>query len=92
MKASHLVQVVFCSFYCRQCKTIIASVGLFQAIENEIRVVVDETVKKAKADKEIPLDEVSSDIYAQNYEDAIRNITPFNPLKHKRIGPAVNLK
>lgn len=65
---------------------------LFQAIENEIRQSVDENVKKAKADIEVPLDELCADIYAENLEESVRNITPFNPLQHKRVGPAVNLK
>lgn len=62
----------------------------FQKIENEIRVTVDENVKLAKADKEVGLDELAADIYAVNLEENIRNVTPFNPLKHKRIGKAVN--
>lgn len=53
---------------------------------------MDDAVKKAKADVEIGLDELSADVYAENLEESIRNITPFAPLKHKRIGPAVNLK
>lgn len=53
---------------------------------------MDEAVKKAKVDVEVGMDELPADIYALNLEGPIRNVTPFNPLEHKRIGPAVNLK
>ncbi|XP_044749066.1 probable pyruvate dehydrogenase E1 component subunit alpha, mitochondrial isoform X1 [Coccinella septempunctata] len=61
-------------------------------IEGEIRTVVDEATKKAKTEPEIGLEELTADIYVNNLEGDIRNISPFNPLKHKRIGPAVNEK
>ncbi|XP_017772538.1 PREDICTED: probable pyruvate dehydrogenase E1 component subunit alpha, mitochondrial isoform X2 [Nicrophorus vespilloides] len=60
-------------------------------LETEIRVAVDEATKKAKTDKEVPMEELTGDIYATTYEPKIRNITPFNPLDHKRYGQAVNL-
>ncbi|CAL7952058.1 unnamed protein product [Xylocopa violacea] len=61
-----------------------------KAIENEIKKVVDDAVKAAKADTEIPLTELTADIYANCLEKEIRNVTPFNPLPHTRLGPAVN--
>ncbi|RZB41726.1 E1 dh domain containing protein [Asbolus verrucosus] len=63
-----------------------------KTIDSEIRSQVDEATKKAKAEKEISMDELTADIYANDIEEQIRNIGPFNPLPHKRIGPAVNLK
>lgn len=60
-------------------------------IEGEIRASVDDATKKAKNDKEIPVDELPADVYANCVEDKIRNKLPWNPLQHKRIGPAVNL-
>lgn len=63
---------------------------LFQAIEGEIRKSVDDAVKAAKNDKEIPLTELTADIYTNCLEKGIRNTTPFNPLSHTRLGPAVN--
>lgn len=51
---------------------------------------MDDAVKTAKADSEIPLSELTADIYATCLEKEIRNITPFNPLPHTRLGPAVN--
>ncbi|XP_043286005.1 probable pyruvate dehydrogenase E1 component subunit alpha, mitochondrial isoform X2 [Venturia canescens] len=59
-------------------------------LETEIRKEVDEAVKVAKSDKEIPLHELTTDIYAKNLEPEIRNTTPFAPLKHANLGPAVN--
>ncbi|KAF5305859.1 hypothetical protein FQR65_LT07598 [Abscondita terminalis] len=60
-------------------------------IETEIRAAVDDATKKAKADSEIPIDELTTDIYSNNLEDSIRNITPFSSLNHQRLGKAVNL-
>ncbi|XP_043249356.1 probable pyruvate dehydrogenase E1 component subunit alpha, mitochondrial isoform X1 [Colletes gigas] len=61
-----------------------------KALENKIRKMVDDAVKAAKADSEIPLNELTADIYANNLEKEIRNITPFKPLSHTRLGPAIN--
>lgn len=63
---------------------------LFQKIENEIRVLIDQNVKKAKADVEVGLDDLAGDVYTKNVEGDIRNVTPFTPLKHKRVGKAIN--
>lgn len=63
-----------------------------KAIDHEIRTVVDDATNKAKADKEIGIEELTADIYCNDLEKQVRNITPFNPLPHKRIGPAVNEK
>ncbi|XP_066254408.1 pyruvate dehydrogenase E1 component subunit alpha, mitochondrial-like isoform X1 [Euwallacea similis] len=60
-------------------------------IDAKIRTEVDEATKKAKADKEVGLDELAADIYAHNLEGDIRGISLFQPLKHKRLGPAVNI-
>lgn len=60
-------------------------------MEAQIRKTVDDAVKTAKSDKEIADHELSADIYAECLESEIRNITPFVPLKHSRIGPAVNI-
>ncbi|KAL1459466.1 hypothetical protein WDU94_011447 [Cyamophila willieti] len=60
-------------------------------IDNEIKSEVDVATKKAKEEAEIPLDELTADIYANPIEKEIRNITPFNNLKHKSIGKPINL-
>ncbi|XP_050295482.1 pyruvate dehydrogenase E1 component subunit alpha type II, mitochondrial-like isoform X2 [Anthonomus grandis grandis] len=59
-------------------------------IDAKIRAEIDDATKKAKAEKEIELDELSADVYCNNLEGDIRGISIFHPLKHKRIGPAVN--
>lgn len=51
---------------------------------------MDDAVKAAKADKEIPLSELTADIYSLSLEKEIRNTTPFDPLSHVRLGPAIN--
>lgn len=48
-------------------------------------------MKRAKADTEIPLSELSGDIYAKPLETKVRGVSPFESLEHIRIGQAVNL-
>ncbi|PSN52708.1 putative pyruvate dehydrogenase E1 component subunit alpha [Blattella germanica] len=60
-------------------------------LDSEIRASVDETMKKAKADKEIGLEELTADIYADCREPSIRGATPWDPLQHRTVGKAVNL-
>uniref|UniRef100_A0A1B0EWC0 Dehydrogenase E1 component domain-containing protein n=3 Tax=Phlebotomus papatasi TaxID=29031 RepID=A0A1B0EWC0_PHLPP len=63
-----------------------------KGIEAKIRSNVDEAGKKAKADKEISLEELTTDIYANpEHLQSVRNVTPFAPLQHKRLGTPVNL-
>lgn len=53
---------------------------------------MDEATKKAKSDVEIPLAELTADIYANpENSEQIRNILPVNPLKHITVGKAVNV-
>jgi len=60
-------------------------------LENKIRASVDEDVKKAKSDKEIGLEELVTDIYADNKEHVIRGTTPWHQFQHKTLGTAVNV-
>lgn len=52
---------------------------------------MDEATKKAKADREIGTEELVADIYSAPLEETVRNILPGEHLKHRRIGPAVNM-
>jgi len=52
---------------------------------------VDEDVKKAKSDKEIGLEELTTDIYADSREPIIRGTTPWDRYQHKTLGAAVNV-
>lgn len=63
-----------------------------QAIEVRIKNEVEDAAKKARTDKEIGLNELTMDIYANPKNcDEIRNILPNQPLTHSTLGRAVNL-
>lgn len=63
-----------------------------QAIEIRIKKEVDEATKKSRTDKEIGLNELVADIYANpKYSEEVRNILPNQPLKHMTLNKAVNL-
>lgn len=49
-------------------------------------------MKRAKSDKEIPMEELGADVYSQPLETLIRGVTPWDFVEHKRLGGAVNLK
>ncbi|XP_049819838.1 probable pyruvate dehydrogenase E1 component subunit alpha, mitochondrial isoform X1 [Aethina tumida] len=68
----------------------LVSADELKKLEGEIRATVDDATKKAKADKEIGLDELTADVCAEFLEGPIRNIDIFSPLQHKNIGPAIN--
>ncbi|CAG9762676.1 unnamed protein product [Ceutorhynchus assimilis] len=61
-------------------------------IDAQIKTDIDTATEQAKRDKEIGLDELSADITANHLGSDIRGVSIFAPLKHKRIGPANNLK
>lgn len=51
-------------------------------IDAEIKVQVDDLTKKAKADREIGLEELTADIYSHTLEPTIRGTTPWNAMPH----------
>ncbi|CAG9763876.1 unnamed protein product [Ceutorhynchus assimilis] len=61
-------------------------------VDAQIKTDIDTATEQAKKDKEIGLDELSADITANHLGSDIRGVSIFAPLKHKRIGPAINLK
>lgn len=67
------------------------SYSFLQNLENKIRASVDEVVKKAKSEKEIGLEELVTDIYAESKEPIIRGATPWDRYQHKTLGTAVNV-
>ncbi|KAI5703525.1 hypothetical protein M8J75_012835 [Diaphorina citri] len=69
----------------------LATVDELKKIDNEIKTEVDVATKKAKEEPEIPLEELTADIYSHPIEQEIRNVTPFNNLKHKAIGKPINV-
>lgn len=60
-------------------------------MDNEIKKEIDEATKQAKADTEIGLPELSTDVYSNNLEGEIRGCTPASWLKHGTLNRAVNL-
>lgn len=58
-----------------------------QAIEAHTKKTVDDAVKFAKEDPELPVTEVGTNIYLNCLEKSIRNVTPFIPLDHKSKVP-----
>lgn len=60
-------------------------------IDAEAKKDVDEATKVAKADVEIGLPELSTDIYASNLEGDLRGTSPNSWLKHTSLNRAVNL-
>nr|XP_018905908.1 PREDICTED: probable pyruvate dehydrogenase E1 component subunit alpha, mitochondrial isoform X1 [Bemisia tabaci]XP_018905910.1 PREDICTED: probable pyruvate dehydrogenase E1 component subunit alpha, mitochondrial isoform X3 [Bemisia tabaci] len=72
--------------------TELATPDELKAIDAEIKKEVDAANKTAKEDTEITMEEIAGDVYSNTLEPKIRNITPWNPLTHKRVGPALNLK
>jgi len=70
----------------------LATTDELKKLDDEIRVMIDEAVKKAKADNEIGLNELTCDVYSAPLEPTVRGITPWNNLEHKRLGPAINLQ
>ncbi|XP_018330050.1 probable pyruvate dehydrogenase E1 component subunit alpha, mitochondrial [Agrilus planipennis] len=63
-----------------------------KSIETEVKTDVNEASERAVKDPIINASELTTDIYSECLEPHIRNITPFNPLQHKRLGRAINLK
>ena len=59
-------------------------------IDHELKKEIDETVKLAKNDPEIPISELYTDIY-HNEECSIRGTTPFSFHKHHNLERPFNL-
>lgn len=56
-----------------------------QEIDSKVRKEVDAATAAAKADKEIPLEELWTDVYSKNLEPKIRDVIGFS-LQHKVLG------
>lgn len=57
-----------------------------------IRNEVDDATKKARVEKEIGVEELTADIYADpKYLEEVRGTLPNQPWKHITVGKAVNL-
>lgn len=70
----------------------LATAEEIKTIELAVKNEVDEASKKSKTDKEIGVEELTTDIYSDpQHTPLIRNTIPLNELKHKRLGKAVNM-
>jgi len=69
----------------------LAEISELKAIEGQVRKAVDTDMKKAKADTEIPMEELYYDIYEKNLEGEIRGLTPWEKWEHKKTQKAKNL-
>lgn len=60
-------------------------------IDDQIKTVTDAATKFCKADKEIAIAELYTDVYSKNIEPLIRGLTPDQLHKHTTLNKAVNL-
>lgn len=57
-----------------------------------MREDIDKATKEAKADSEISVEELTTDIYALNLDGPVRGLVSGDVLKHTNLGPQVNAK
>lgn len=62
-----------------------------KAIDAKIKTEVDEAVKSARGDPELPVAELYADVYANPIEQSIRGMTPFTQHKHLEIEKPHNI-
>jgi len=74
------------SFKDRLLSSQLATADELKKLDAEIKAEVDEATKKAKADREVGLDELPADIYSHTLEPIIRGTTPWNAMPHKNVG------
>lgn len=60
-------------------------------IDDEIKKSIDAATKFCKADKEIGLDELYTDVYSKSLEPKIRGLVKDQLHPHKTLNKAVNL-
>lgn len=60
-------------------------------IDDTIKKTVDAATKHSKADKEIGLEELYTDVYSKPLEPTIRGLTPDKWHQHKTLNKAKNL-
>lgn len=69
----------------------LATAEEIKKLEDEIKKTVDAATKFCKADKEISVDELYTDVYSKNLVPLIRGILPDQLHKHTSLNKAVNL-
>lgn len=63
---------------------------VLKKIDSEVRKEVDEATKTAKMDKEIPLEELATDVYYNPIEKEIRGVSPDHKFTHQRLSTPFN--
>lgn len=71
--------------------TELATADELKTIDSDIKKVVDEATKLSKADKEINVSELYTDVYSKNIDPLIRGLLPDQLHKHNSLNRAVNL-
>jgi pyruvate dehydrogenase E1 component alpha subunit len=61
-------------------------------LDKKVKKIVDGAIKAAKADKEVGLEELTYDIYANQVIPEVRSVNPFQNMKHKTTGLVINRK
>lgn len=56
------------------------------ALESEAKAEVEQAVKNATNDPELPLEELGADVYAGPWEQQLRGKLPDTPIKHSNTG------
>lgn len=69
----------------------LATAEELKQIDGEVKKEVDAATAIARTDAEIPLEELTTDIYFKNVSDGIRGVLPDKILKHTTNNLAVNL-
>lgn len=60
-------------------------------IDHEVKKDCDEAAKRSKTDPEIPISELTADIYSKSYEPFIRSSLPDRPHKHINLSTPQNM-
>lgn len=60
-------------------------------MEREIKTIIEEAAKTAKEDKEIGVEELTTDVYAKPLETKIHGLTVWHPWEHKSLAKPKNL-
>ena len=68
----------------------LATADELKVIDVSIKKEIDDATKVAKADKEIGVEELTTDIYCMNQEGDVRGVTTNKMLKHTSLNRAVN--
>lgn len=64
---------------------------ILQKIETDAKTNIDTAVKGLANEHEIPMTELSADIYSNCLEPLVRNVLPDNPLHHINLSKPQNM-